>query len=457
MENSISLFDLNLRIKEVIKGSLQDLYWVVAEISEMKVNSAGHCYLELVDKDPDSLHIKARARATIWAYTYRMLKPYFESATRQKLDAGIKIMAKCSVEFHEVYGLSLNIQDIDPAYTVGELARKREEIIHRLEQEGVLSMNQELPLPPVLQKIAVISSATAAGFEDFIRQLELNDYRFKYYYKLFPATMQGSEAEHSIINALDRVHVYEHFFDVVAIIRGGGSQADLSCFDNYQLAYYITQFPLPVITGIGHEKDESVTDIVAHTPLKTPTAVADFIIQQSIVFFARLLEIQNKTMKLTGIEVQKRGMHLDNIANSIALKSKHLLANRQHVLNKASEKCMLIGKNYLKRKQEDLKNTNTRIIRAVKQMISYRFVDLKNLIRSIQPQVKNGIRFQKNRLNTIEKTTQFLNPGNVLKRGYSITSLNGQVIKKSSDLSPGDVIKTTYFSGKSTSTVEKTE
>jgi len=435
MEKSISLFDLNLRIKEVIKGSLQDLYWVVAEISEMKVNSAGHCYLELVDKDPDSLHIKARARATIWAYTYRMLKPYFESATRQKLDAGIKVMAKCSVEFHEVYGLSLNIQDIDPAYTVGELARKREEIIRRLEQEGVLSMNQELPLPPVLQKIAVISSATAAGFEDFIRQLELNDYRFKYYYKLFPATMQGSEAEHSIINALDRVHVYEHFFDVVAIIRGGGSQADLSCFDNYQLAYYITQFPLPVITGIGHEKDESVTDIVAHTRLKTPTAVADFIIQQSVVFFTRLLEIQNKTIKLTGIEVQKRGMHLDNIANSIALKSKHLLANRQHVLNKASEKCMLIGKNYLKRKQEDL----------------------KNLIRSIQPQVKNGIRFQKNRLNTIEKTTQFLDPGNVLKRGYSITSSNGQVIKKSSDLSPGDVIKTTYFSGKSISTVEKTE
>lgn len=457
MEKSISLFDLNLRIKEVIKGSLPDLYWVVAEISEMKVNSAGHCYLELVDKDPDSLHIKARARAIIWAYTYRMLKPYFESATRQKLDAGIKIMAKCSVEFHEVYGLSLNIQDIDPAYTVGELARKREEIIHRLEQEGVLSMNQELPLPLVLQKIAVISSATAAGFEDFVRQLELNDYRFKYYYKLFPATMQGSEAEHSIINALDRVHVYEHFFDVVAIIRGGGSQTDLSCFDNYQLAYYITQFPLPVITGIGHEKDESVTDIVAHTRLKTPTAVADFIIQQSVVFFTRLLEIQNKTIKLTGIEVQKRGMHLDNIANSIALKSKHLLANRQHVLNKASEKCMLIGKNYLKRKQEELKNTNSRIIRAVKQMISYRFVDLKNLIRSIQPQVKNGIRFQKNRLNTIEKTTQFLDPGNVLKRGYSITSSNGQVIKKSSDLSPGDVIKTTYFSGKSISKVEKTE
>ncbi len=457
MEKSISLFDLNLRIKEAIKDSLPDLYWVVAEISEMKVNSTGHCYLELVDKDPDSLHIKARARAIIWAYTYRLLKPYFESATRQKFDAGIKILVKCTVEFHEVYGLSLNIQDIDPAYTVGELARKRDEILHRLEQEGVLSMNQELPLPLVLQKIAVISSATAAGFEDFIRQLDLNDYRFQYYYKLFPATMQGSEAEQSIINALDRVHVYEYFFDAVAIIRGGGSQADLSCFDSYPLAYYVTQFPLPVITGIGHEKDESVTDIVAHTRLKTPTAVADFIIHQSTMFFNRLIDAQNKTIKLIGAEVQKRGMHLDNLSSSIALKSKHLIATREHLLNKAGEQIILIGKNYLKQKQEELKNINSRIIRGAKQMISYRFIDLKNLVRPILPQVKNGIRFQKNKLNTMEKTTQFLKPGNVLKRGYSITSSNGQVIKKSSDLSPGDVIKTTYFSGKSISTVERTE
>lgn len=457
MEKSISLFDLNLRIKEVIKGSFQELYWIVAEISELKVNSAGHCYLELVDKDPDSFHIKARARATIWSYAYRMIKPYFESATRQNLDAGLKIMVKCSVEFHEVYGLSLNIQDIDPAYTVGELARKREEIIRRLEQEGVLTMNQELQLPLVLQKIAVISSATAAGFEDFIRQLERNDYRFKYYYKLFPATMQGQEAEQSIINALDRVHRYEDFFDVVAIIRGGGSQSDLSCFDSYHLAYYITQFPLPVITGIGHEKDESVTDIVAHTRLKTPTAVADFIIQQSTLFFARLLEMQNRTIKLTGTEVQKRNLYLNNRSNSIVLKSRHLLSDKAHLLNKAGEKARLIGKNYLKRKEEELKNTNIRVIHGAKQMVSYRVADLKNLVKSIQPQLMNGIRFQKNKLNTMEKTIQFLDPENVLKRGYSITTSKGQVVKKSSDLSPGDVIKTTYFSGKSISTVEKTE
>ena len=413
MEKSISLFDLNLRIKEAIKSSLPDLYWVVAEISEIKVNSTGHCYLELVDKDPDSLHIKARARATIWASTFRILKPYFESATRQPLDAGIKIMVKCKVEFHELYGLSLNIQDIDPTYTVGELARKREEILKRLEQEGVLSMNQDLPLPIVLQRIAVISSATAAGFEDFIRQLELNEYHFKYYYKLFPALMQGPESEQSIMSALDHVHIYNHFFDAVAIIRGGGSQSDLSCFDSYQLAYYITQFPLPVITGIGHEKDESVTDMVAHTRLKTPTAVADFIIQQSALFLNRLIEIQNKTIKLTGVEIEKRSMHLNNVSNSIALKSKHLLATRQHLLNKASEKIILIGKNYL--------------------------------------------RFQKNRLTAVERTAEFLDPGNTLKRGYSITSLNGQIIKKSGDLKPEDVIETTYFSGKSISRVEKTE
>lgn len=457
METSITLFDLNLRIKEVLKGFLPDQYWVVAEISELKVNSAGHCYLELVDKDPESLHIKARARATIWAYTYRIIKPYFESATRQTLNAGLKILVRCNVEFHEIYGLSLNIQDIDPAYTVGELARKREEIIRRLEQEGVVTMNQELPLPLIIQKIAVISSATAAGFEDFTRQLELNEYDFVYYYKLFPATMQGSEAEESIISALDRIHLYEDFFDAVAIIRGGGSQADLSCFDSYQLAYYVTQFPLPVFTGIGHEKDQTVIDIVAHTRLKTPTAVADFIIQQSTLFFTRLLDMQNKTRKLTGIKVQKRGMYLDQISNSITLKSKHLLATGQHLLNKASEKAVLIGKNYLKRKQQELKNTHSRISRGAKLMISYQSVDLKNLVKTIHPQVKNGIRFQENKLNSIEKTTQFLNPGNVLRRGYSITTCRGKVIRRSSDLIPGDVLKTSYFSGKSISTVEKTE
>ncbi len=457
MEKSISLFDLNLRIKEVIKESLPDLYWVVAEISEMKVNSAGHCYLELVEKDPDSMHIKARARATIWVSIFHMVKSHFESVTRQPLGAGIKIMVRCSVEFHELYGLSLNIQDIDPAYTMGELARKREEVLQRLEEEGVLTMNQEIPLPLVLQKIAVISSATAAGYEDFIRQLESNEYRFKYYDKLFPAIMQGSEATQSIMNALDRVHVHDYFFDAVVIIRGGGSQADLSCFDSYELAYYITQFPLPVITGIGHEKDESVTDIVAHTHLKTPTAVAGFIIQQSALFLTRLVEMQNKTIKLAGVEVKKQSMLLDSISNSIALRSKHLLATRQYSLSKASEKTILIGKNYLKGKQEALKNTNSRMTRGVKQMISYRTIDLKNLIRTIQPHVSNGIRFQNNRLNTIEKTVQFLDPANVLKRGYSITSSNGQIIKKSSDLNPGDIIKTTYFSGKSTSRVEKTE
>lgn len=457
MENSVSLFDLNQRIKEVIKGSLPDPYWVIAEISEIKVNSAGHCYLELVDKDPDSLHIKARARATIWSYTFRLLKPYFESATRKTLDAGMKVLVKCSVEFHELYGLSLNVQDIDPAYTVGELARKREEIIRRLEQEGVIQMNKELLLPLVPQKIAIISSATAAGFEDFIRQLESNDYRFKYYYKLFPAVMQGSEAEKSIIDALDRAYYYEHFFDVVVIIRGGGSQADLSCFDSYQLAYYITQFPLPVITGIGHEKDESVTDIVAHIQLKTPTAVADFIIQQSIDFLNHLIDLQNQTVKLTGAEVQKRNMHLDNISNMIALKTKNILLTRQHGFNKATEKFSLLANNYLKRKHEDLSNISIEILRAVRKMITNRTDGLEHQIQSIPVLLKNGVKFQQNKLSAFEKTTQFLDPGHVLKRGYSITSANGKVIKRSKDLHPGDLIKTTYFCGESISKVEKRE
>lgn len=457
MEKSISLLALNQRINEVINGSFTDLYWVIAEISEIKVNSAGHCYLELVEKDPDGLHISARVRATIWSYTFRILKPYFESVTKKTVEAGMKVLVKCSVEFHEVYGLSLNIQDIDPTYTIGELARKREEILQRLEEEGVISMNRELNIPLVPQRIAIISSPTAAGFEDFIQQLKSSNATIKFYSKLFPTIMQGAEAEKSIINALDCIYGYEQFFDVVVIIRGGGSQADLSCFDSYQLAYYITQFPLPIITGIGHEKDESVTDIVAHTRLKTPTAVADFIIQQGVALLNYLIEVQNRTINITGSEVQEQNSYLDNISNILALKTTNRLDKQHQIVSKATEKAFFLARNYTRSKQAQLSAITSELKHAVKQTTSSRAINLENLIRALPPLFKNGVKLQRNRLNSAEKTSQFLDPGNVLKRGYSITSANGRIIKRSKDLKPGDLIKTTYFSGESISKIENTE
>jgi exodeoxyribonuclease VII large subunit len=264
--------------KSALKTAFRESYWVLAEISEMKVNYSGHCYLELIEKEDDGDSVRAKARATIWAATFRMLKPYFETATNIKFAAGIKLLVKVSVDFHEVYGFSLNINDIEPSYTIGDAARRRQEIINRLKAEGVYEMNKALEMPVLPKRIAIISSNTAAGYGDFMNQMQQNPYGYTFSIKLFPAVMQGDAAEQSVVTALEHVFEYEQYFDVVVIIKGVGSQSDLACFNSYWMEYNICQFPIPVLTGIGHEQDETIADLVAHTRLKTPTAVAEYII-----------------------------------------------------------------------------------------------------------------------------------------------------------------------------------
>ena len=288
MKQKFTLFELNEQIKDTLCEAFPSTVWVVAEVSELKENRSGHCYLELVEKVENE--IIARSRATIWSYTYRMLKPYFETTTGQFFSHGIKVLVQVTVEYHPAFGLSLNIKDIDPTYTVGDMALQRKEIIARLQNEGIFDMNRELQLPLVPQKIAVISSKTAAGYQDFVHQLNSNAHGFIFYTQIFEAWMQGTGAVKSIIGALERIYQYEDFFDAVAIIRGGGATADLSCFDNYELAFNLVQFPLPVITGIGHEKDDTIIDLVAHTRMKTPTAVAEFFINGVERFYDRLLD-----------------------------------------------------------------------------------------------------------------------------------------------------------------------
>ena len=279
MDNkALTLYQLLGQVKEALRNTLPFSWWVMAEISELKVNLSGHCYLELIEKEDAAESIRAKVRAIIWSSVFRMLQPYFETTTHTRLTAGIKVMVKVTAEFHELYGFSLIITDIEPSYTVGEMARQKQEVINRLKTEGVFDMNKALIIPALPGKIAVISSKTAAGFGDFMDQLTGNPSGYKFYMKLFPAVMQGDEAEQSIIHAFDRIYAHEDFFDVVVIIRGGGAQSDLNCFNSYWLAAHICQFPLPVLTGIGHEQDETIADLVAHTRLKTPTAVAEFII-----------------------------------------------------------------------------------------------------------------------------------------------------------------------------------
>lgn len=278
MDNSLTLYELNNRVRNVLNEGMAESYWVTAELSDVRSNATGHCYMELVQKDEKSKNLIAKARATIWANTYVLLKPYFEKETGQPFESGIKVLVKVSVEFHELYGLSLTISDIEPSYTIGELARNRREILLQLEAEGVLNLNKELEIPTLPQRIAVISSATAAGYGDFCNQLKNNGNGFVFYPVLFPAIMQGERTEESIIAALNRIAKHQELWDVVVIIRGGGSTSDLSGFDTYNLATNCAQFPLPIITGIGHERDDTVIDAVAHTRVKTPTAAAELLV-----------------------------------------------------------------------------------------------------------------------------------------------------------------------------------
>ena len=279
MENNpLSLLELNALVRRSVQACFPDSYWVQAELSDVRANSSGHCYLEFVQKDPSGNSLVAKARGIIWSGTYFRLKPYFESETGQAFVSGIKVLVKVSVNFHELYGYSLTVLDIDPTYTLGDMARRRREILSRLQQEGVLTLNKELELPELMQRVAVISSPTAAGYGDFCNQLAHNDFGFVFYTRLFPAVMQGEKVERSVISALDRIYREVDHWDVVVIIRGGGATSDLSGFDTYELAANCAQFPLPVITGIGHERDDTVIDMVAHTRVKTPTAAAEFLV-----------------------------------------------------------------------------------------------------------------------------------------------------------------------------------
>ena len=279
--NAISLYALTTLIRRTIEQNLPGAHLVIAEIQSLSVNRSGHAYLDLVEKSENGVQLLAQARATIWASQFRMIKAYFESTTGRLLQAGIKIMVKAKVSYHEIYGLSLNITDILPEYTAGEIAMQRQRTINQLKSDGIYDMNKELRLPMLVQRVAVISSATAAGYGDFCKQLQGNQYGYYFRTTLFEAAVQGDGAAASIIQQLDYIAEMRDEFDCVAIIRGGGSKTDLACFDELSICQHICQFPLPIITGIGHDRDESIADLVANTPLKTPTAVAQFLIDRA--------------------------------------------------------------------------------------------------------------------------------------------------------------------------------
>ena len=274
-KNRLTLYELNSLVREVIECEMPNEYWVEAELSECR-ESRGHCYMELIQKDEQNAIPIAKASAKCWASKWLIIRPYFERTTGQQLHSGMKVLLKVYAQFHEAYGFSWIVTDIDPTYTLGDMARKRQEIIRQLKEEGVFDLQKDLHLPLFCQHIAVISSETAAGYGDFCNQLADNPYGFQFQTQLFPAIMQGEGVEQSIIAALEQIYNFQ--FDAVVIIRGGGATSDMSGFDTLALAENVANFPLPIITGIGHDRDESILDMVSHIRVKTPTAAASLLI-----------------------------------------------------------------------------------------------------------------------------------------------------------------------------------
>jgi len=443
----ISLYQLNNQIKSHLSDAFSDELWVVAEISELRQTQNGHCYLELIEKDENTDQITAKARATIWAYTFRMLHPYFKTSTGQTLSSGIKVLIKVSVEFQEIYGYSLNVKDIDPTYTLGDMARRKKEVIDKLKQEGVFDMNRDLLFPEIPKTIALISSPTAAGYEDFVDQLENNPQGFQFHHKLFPAIMQGNQAEASIIDTLEKIYAYEDIFDVIVIIRGGGSTSDLNCFDNYELAQNIAQFPIPVISGIGHERDESVVDMIANIKVKTPTAAAEFLIdcfEECESYHDGLQENFLASVQDILIESSNR---LQELSQKFTPLVRHILANKNNQLDMARQSIISSGKSLLKNSNHQLQAFSFDLKLSVKHQLDMEQMNINQFVLKQRNVSRRFFNKHKHQLELFEQSAKYADPENILRKGYTLTLSNGKILKDINQLKEDDIIETKFAKG----------
>ena len=434
----MTLYELNHLVSKVIESEMPSEYWVEAELSECR-ESRGHCYMELIQKDERTTTPIAKASAKCWANKWMLIRPGFERTTGQRLHAGMKVLLKVFAQFHEAYGFSWIVTDIDPTYTLGDMARKRQEIIRQLKEEGVFDLQKELQLPLFCQRIAVISSETAAGYGDFCNQLADNPYGFQFQTRLFPAIMQGEGVEQSIINALNRIFDLTkgqtpcEVFDCVVIIRGGGATSDMSGFDTLALAENVANFPLPIITGIGHDRDESILDMVSHIRVKTPTAAAALLIDHLKTVLDAINDAQEQIVRLA---LQKLTSH------------KSRLSTLAEILPR-------LFTNVKTRQEARLDSLNSRMTTAIRQSIITQ-QSLINTLKVKMPIILNRrLMAEQHRLQLIEEKTKNLDPALLLKRGYSITLKDGKAVRDASTLNPGDTIETRLANGTLRSTVIK--
>ncbi len=459
---SLSLYQLNQLIKESLRQVIPSSIWLRAEIHSISTNYSGHCYIDLVEKSDFNDQIIARQRANIWASTYRVLAQKFQQATNSSLQVGMKILVEVSVEFHELYGLSLNVKDIDPTYTLGELQRRRLEIIQRLKNRGLIDKNKQLPMSRLVQRIAVISSPTAAGYADFVHQLQNNSHGFAYDITLFPAIMQGAQTEESILIALNNIEAQyltykagtscavsdgakkqkssppelggrggsleglcHSIFDIVVIIRGGGAASDLQAFDSELLAEYCANFPLPILTGIGHLRDETILDMVAYKNLKTPTAVAEYIISHTLDLVFSLDEMAEKIQMSVRLYLEKESNYLLLLSTQIPQVAQRRLTQSANHINDLQYRMQLKSADFIAKNCLLLDRKSDQLSALVNQQLQQ----------------------QQNNLKLIETKLQLLDPQQLLKKGYSFTTHNGKLVTSITQLTSGDTITTTLADG----------
>ena len=447
MSERISLTELQLIIRDSLYLSLPQMFWVAAEISEISINSSGHCYLELVEKHPSEKNIRARIRGIIWNSRFSFISSFFENITGESLRGGLRILVKAKIEYHELYGLSLVINDIDPAFTLGEMAVKRQLIIKKLEDESVFSMNRKIDFPLLPQRIAVISSKSAAGYTDFINHLIGNSFGYVFYTALIETPMQGTETEQGVITALDKIAIHSGLFDLVVIIRGGGSQTDLSWFDSYDIAYHVTQFPLPVVTGIGHEKNMSVTDMVASMSLKTPTAVADFLIDLMVAAENDLNGLSSGIRDSTRIIIEENRNRIETFGIKLLPFARMMISASKEILSGKMIELIRIGRENTFRSGVVTANLLSRLISSVKLFSSERIKIFETSRQNLISHTLNSLNNKRSRLTGLYNTLNILNPENVLSRGYTITSFNGKILRNSKILKKDDIIDTLFIDG----------
>ena len=429
----MTLSEFNALIERHINGQADiQSQWVIAETSDLRLNRSGHCYTELIEKDAKGVTV-AKVDAAIWSSNYARLYYKFKEATGQVLATGMKVLVNVTANYHRLYGLKVTVNDIDPNYTLGDMARQRQEIINRLTAEGIIDMNKELLWPEVPQRIAIISAEGAAGYGDFMNQLQGNPYGLQYYTCLFSAVMQGSQTVPTVLAALDRVNDHIDLFDCVVIIRGGGSTSDLNSFDNYDLASTVAQFPIPVIVGIGHERDVTVLDYVAAMRVKTPTAAAEWLIQRGTTALARLNELQDAVVTSVRDTVAQAREQLAYFTSMIPATARRIIdTNRVRLDSHARNIPFAVG--------NLISNQRTRMERIVERMGDI---------------VTGAMQREQQRLQALDDKATLLSPVNTLRRGYSLVKLGDKYVTAATDLHPGDQITVQFAEGTSSATVDK--